>query len=63
MQDLLPSDDSDAGNSALDTSVIPLGERALRGILGHVVAVGDEAETTYLEVKSSLDMNSKATAA
>lgn len=63
MRDLLPSDDSDAGNSALDTSVIPLGERALRGVLGHVVAVGDEAETTYLEVKSPLDMNSKATAA
>ncbi|MFF5728054.1 hypothetical protein [[Kitasatospora] papulosa] len=63
MLDLLPSDDSDAGNSALDTSVIPLGERALRGVLRHVVAVGDEAETTYLEVKSPLDMNSKATAA
>ncbi len=63
MPDLLPSDDSDAGTSALDTSVIPLGERALRGVLGHVVAVGDEAEATYLEVKSPLDMNSKATAA
>ncbi|MFD8472340.1 hypothetical protein ACFV2E_09835 [Streptomyces globisporus] len=63
MSDLLPSNDSDAGNSSLDTSVIPLGERALRGLLGHVVAVGDEAETTYLEVKSPLDMNSKAAAA
>ncbi|MFD9841035.1 hypothetical protein [[Kitasatospora] papulosa] len=63
MLNLLPSDDSNAENSALDTSVIPLGERALRGVLGHVVAVGDEAETTYLEVKSPLDMNSKATAA
>ncbi|MEV5104750.1 hypothetical protein ACFQ7G_04030 [Streptomyces massasporeus] len=28
-----------------------------------MVAVGDEAEATYLEVKSPLDMNSKATAA
>ena len=63
MRDDLPSDDPDAGNSALDTSVIPLGERALRGVLGHVVAVGDEAETTYLEVKSPLYINSKATAA
>lgn len=44
----------------LATDVIPLGERAQRSILDHVVAVGDEAETTYLEVKSSLDLNSKA---
>ncbi len=63
MPDLSPSDDSDDGTFALDTSVIPLGERALRGVLNHVVAVGDEAEATYLEVKSRLDMNSKATAA
>ncbi|MGW1666319.1 hypothetical protein [Streptomyces microflavus] len=63
MPDLSPSEDSDATTFALDTSVIPLGERALRGVLNHVVAVGDEAETTYLEVKSRLDMNSKATAA
>ncbi len=63
MPDLLPSDESNAGNSSLDTSVIPLGERAMRGVLGHVVAAGDEAETTYLEVKGPLDMNSKATAA
>lgn len=45
--------------SVLDTSIIPLGERALQSILDHVTAVGDEAESTYLEVKSSLDMTSK----
>lgn len=44
----------------LATDLIPLGERALRGILDHVIAVGDEAETTYVEVKSSLDLDSKA---
>ncbi|MEV5602270.1 hypothetical protein AB0L33_12615 [Streptomyces sp. NPDC052299] len=63
MPNLPPSDGSDTRTPALDTTVIPLGERALRGVLDHVVAVGDEAETTYLEVKSFLDMNSKATAA
>ena len=40
----------------MDTSVIPLGERGLRGILDHVIAVGDEAETAYLEVKSGIDL-------
>ncbi|TJY67357.1 hypothetical protein E4J89_15770 [Arthrobacter sp. CAU 1506] len=44
----------------LDTSILPLGERSLRLILDHVLAVGDEAETTYLEVKSSLDLSNKA---
>ncbi|MCT2099988.1 hypothetical protein M3E00_15570 [Dietzia cinnamea] len=44
----------------LATDLIPLGERALRGILDHVIAVGDEAETTYLEAKSRLDLGSKA---
>ncbi|GAB2767531.1 hypothetical protein GCM10027020_20370 [Nocardioides salsibiostraticola] len=44
----------------LATDVIPLGERAWRSILDHVIAVGDEAETTYLEVKSCLDLSSKA---
>lgn len=44
----------------LATDLIPLGERALRAVLDHVIAVGDEAETTYLEVKSSLDLGSKA---
>ncbi|MFI5951840.1 hypothetical protein ACIA8B_30250 [Micromonospora chalcea] len=43
----------------LATDVIPLGERAQRCILDHVIAIGDEAETTYLEVKSSLDLSSK----
>lgn len=42
----------------MDTDILPLGERALRRILDHVLAVGDEAETSYLEVKSSLDLTS-----
>lgn len=42
----------------METGIIPLGERALRSILDHVVAVGDEAETSYLEVKSTLDLTS-----
>lgn len=42
-----------------DTDIVPLGERALRRILDHVVAIGDEAETTYLEVKSDIDLGSK----
>ena len=63
MPDLSSSSDSAVRASALDTSVIPLGERALQGVLDHVVDVGDEAETTYLEVKSTLDMNGKATTA
>lgn len=40
----------------MDTDIIPLGERALRSILDHVLAVGDEAETSYLEIKSSLNL-------
>lgn len=63
MPDLSPPADSETSASALDTSVIPLGERALRSILDHVVTVGDEAETTCLEVKRPLDMSSKATTA
>lgn len=43
----------------LSTDAVPLGERAWQGILDHVVAVGDAAETTYLEVKSTLDLTSK----
>lgn len=54
---------SGSKRSTLSTDAIPLGERALRGILDHVVAVGDEAETTYLEVKSPLDLSSKASVA
>lgn len=57
------SDKSVARSSTLDTSIIPLGERALRSILDYVIAVEDEAESTYLEVKSSLDMKSKAATA
>lgn len=40
----------------MNTDNIPLGERALRSVLDHVIAVGDEAETSYLEVKSELDL-------
>lgn len=63
MPDLSPPDGRAVSLSTLDTSVIPLGERALQSVLDHVVAVGDEAETTYLEVKSPLDMRSRAAAA
>lgn len=42
----------------MDVDIIPLGERALRSILDHVLAVGDEAETNYLEIKGSLDLTS-----
>ncbi|MDN5687271.1 MAG: hypothetical protein L0G94_11450 [Brachybacterium sp.] len=63
MPDPSPPADSPVRASALDTSVIPLGERALQGILDHVMAVGDEAETTCLEVKGPLDMGSKTSTA
>ncbi|ALV47218.1 hypothetical protein MB46_18680 [Arthrobacter alpinus] len=46
--------------TGMDTAILPLGERSLRLILEHVLAVGDEAETTYLEVKSTLDFTTKA---
>lgn len=52
--------ESAAPKVALDTGIIPLGERALQGVLDYVSAVGDEAETTYLEVKSDVDLGSKA---
>lgn len=42
------------------TDMVPLGERAWLSILDRIVAVGDAAETTYLEVKSALDLTSKA---
>ncbi|MBQ0928649.1 hypothetical protein [Saccharopolyspora endophytica] len=35
-------------------------ESSLRRILEHVLALGDEAETSYLEVKSSLDLTKTA---
>ncbi|MGP9623548.1 hypothetical protein ACT3S7_11325 [Corynebacterium sp. AOP34-AQ2-28] len=59
MSDLSPPHADGAMASPFDTSTIPLGERAQRRILDHIVAVGDEAETNYLEVKSSLDMRNK----
>ncbi|GAA4549251.1 hypothetical protein [Pseudonocardia xishanensis] len=40
----------------MDTSIVPLGENALRAILEHVVELGDAAETGYLEVKSTIDL-------
>lgn len=45
--------------SAFNTDSIPLGELAWKRILDHVVSVGDEAETSYLEVKSDIDLASK----
>lgn len=57
----LPADNaSEPQPVMLATDVVPLGERAWRSILDHVIAVGDEAETAYLEVKGSLDVSSKA---
>lgn len=58
--DLVTESPSEPQLVVLATDAIPLGERAWRSILDHVIAVGDEAETTYLEVKSSLDLGSKA---
>jgi len=57
--DLAADNASEPQPVVLATDVIPLGERAWRSVLDHVIAVGDEAETTYLEVKSSLDLSSK----
>ena len=42
----------------MNIDIVPLGERAQRSILDHVLAVGDEAETNYLEAKSALDLTS-----
>jgi len=50
----------DSKPTMLNTDAIPLGERSLRSILEHVLAVGDEAETSYLEVKSAVDPTSKS---
>jgi len=44
--------------SGVNIDIVPLGERAQRSILDHVLAVGDEAETNYLEAKSALDLTS-----
>ncbi|MGO1971599.1 MAG: hypothetical protein ACTH2Q_01445 [Propionibacteriaceae bacterium] len=58
-EDHSPTVASDDLPVSLDTNVIPLGERAWRNILNHAMAVGDEAETTYLEVKSDVDVTTK----
>ena len=42
--------------TTFDTDTIPLGERSWHAILQHVMKVGDEAETSYLETKSTLDI-------
>ena len=47
---------SDRNASTMDTSSLPLGELAQQRILDRAVAVGDEAETSYLEIKGSLDL-------
>lgn len=57
--DLAADNGSEPQPVVLATDVIPLGERAWRSILDHVIAIGDEAETTYLEVKGGVDLNSK----
>jgi len=44
--------------SGVNIDIVPLGERAQRSMLDHVLAVGDEAETNYLEAKSALDLTS-----
>lgn len=60
LNDRVTSGASESMPATLNTNVVPLEERAQRSILDHVIAVGDEAETTYLEVKSSLDVTTKA---
>lgn len=59
----MPNEDAraleDPAEPLFDTDIVPLGERALRRILDHVVRVGDEAETTYLEIKSDIDLANK----
>lgn len=42
--------------ATFDTDTTPLGERSWHAILQHVMKVGDEAETSYLETKSTLDI-------
>ena len=40
----------------MDTGIIPLGELAQRGILDHVLAIGEEAEASYLEIQGEIDL-------
>lgn len=44
--------------TTFDTNAIPLGERSWHAIFQHIMEVGDEAETSYLEIKSTLDITS-----
>lgn len=44
----------------MDTTGVPLGERALRSVLKHVVEAGDEAERSFLEVKREIDLQRRA---
>lgn len=43
-------------NQALDTSVVPLGTRTLQHIINCVKHQGDTIESSYLEIKSTLDL-------
>lgn len=60
----MPTDDTTeksmtTTSSMFSTEFTPLGELAWKRILDRVVAVGDEAETAYLEAKSDVDLTSK----
>ncbi|GAA4820865.1 hypothetical protein GCM10023201_02990 [Actinomycetospora corticicola] len=44
----------------MDTGGPPLGERARRALLDHVLEVGDAAERSYLEVKTEVDLSKPA---
>lgn len=60
MNEKTNSDSLGSTQTNLDTNIVPLGERSWRRIIEYIEAVGDEAETPYLEVKSSLDLNSRS---
>lgn len=57
------SESSSTQPATFDTNAIPLGERSWHAILQHVIEVGDEAETSYLEIKSALDIKGNRGAA
>lgn len=43
----------------MNTDRIPLGERVQKEIVAYIEAVGDEAESNFLEIKSELDLAAK----
>lgn len=56
----MTNDAAPAGMAApFNTDITPVGERALATILEHVLKVGDEAETDFLEIKGPLDITKK----